>query len=128
MSRLNCPSCILYLSVCLFSLQLVKCLPAQEIKSSFTILQCASKPVDPWLMVKSIACKTLLLWMAVAAHIIHTWITGIPVCPSPSARVITRAHTWNQGNMSQKMGNVGMFYCGFLLVGIKALLKFAFKV
>lgn len=128
MSRLNAPSCIPYLSVCLFSLQLVKCLLAQEIKSSFTILQCASKPVVPLLVVKNIACKTFLPWMAVAAHIIHTWITKIPVCPSPSAHVITRDHTWNRGNMSQKMENVGTFYCGFLCVGIKTLLKFAYKV
>ena len=53
---------------------LMKCLPAQEIKSSSTILQCASKLVVPLLMVKSTACRTLLLWMAVAAQIIHTWI------------------------------------------------------
>lgn len=108
------------------SLQLGKCLPAQEIKSSFTTLQCASKPAVPLLMVKNIACKTLLLWMAVAAHIIHTCVTRIPVCPSPSAHVFTRDHTWNQGNTSQKMENVGMFYCGFLFVGIKALFKFTY--
>ena len=126
MSGLNCLSCINYLSVCLFCLQLVNCLPAQEIKSSFTISQCASKPVVPLLMVKSIACKTLLLWMAVAAHIIHTWIIRILVCPSPNAHVITRDHTWNQGNMSQKMESVGMFYCGFLFMGIKTLLKFLY--
>lgn len=101
----------------------MKCLPAQEIKSSFTTLQCASKLVVPLLMVKSIARKTLLLWMAAAARIIHTWITRIPVCPSPSAHVITRDHTWNQGNMSRKMGNAGMLYCGFFLVGDKSPFK-----
>lgn len=122
-SKLNYLSFIPYLSVCLFSLQLVKYLPAQEIRFSFTISQCASKPVVLLLMVKSIACKTLLLWMAVAAHIIHTWIIRIPVCPSPSAHVITRDHTWNQGNMLQKTENAGMFYCGFLFVGIKVLSK-----
>lgn len=117
MSRPSCPSCIPYLSVCFFSLQAVKHLLAQEIKSSFTILQCASKPVAPLLMVKSIACKALLLWMAVAAHPIHTWITRITVCPSPSAHVITRDHTWNLGSISQKMENAGMFYFGFCLWG-----------
>lgn len=119
MSRPNYPSCIFYLSVWFFPLQAVKRLLAQEIKSSFTTLQCASKPVARLLMVKSIACKTLLLWTAVAAHPIHTWITRITVCPSPSVHVITRDHTWNLGNISQKMENAGMFYFGFLFVGKK---------
>lgn len=123
MSRPNCPSCIPYLSVWVFFLQVAKHLLAQEIKSSFTILQSASKPVVPLLMVKSIACKTLLLWMAVAAHPMHTWITRITVCPSPSAHVITRDHTWNPANMSQKMENAGMFYFGFFFVGKKPFKK-----
>lgn len=129
MSRSNFPSCIPYLSAWFFSLQAAKHLLAQEIKSSFTTLQCASKPVVPLLMVKNIACKTLLLWMAVAAQTIHTWITRITVCPSPSAHVITRDHTWNLGNISQKMENAGMFYFG-LFVEKKALQKLliGFKV
>lgn len=115
MSKPNCLSCIPYLSVWSFSLQAVKHLLAQEIKSSFTTLRSASKPAVPLLMVKSIACKTLLLWMAVAAHPIPTWITRITVCPSPNAHVITRDHTWNLGNISQKMENVGMFYFGLFV-------------
>lgn len=105
----------------------MKCLPAQEIKSSSTILQCASKLVVPLLMVKSTACRTLLLWMAVAAQIIHTWIIRIRVCPSPNAHAITRGHIWNLGNMLQKMENVGMCYCIVLFVGIKTFFKLLFK-
>lgn len=122
-SRFPCTS---FIWVCFFPLQLMKCLLAQEIKSSSTILQCASKPVVPLLMVKSTACKTLLLWMAVAAQIIHTWIIRIRVCPSPNAHAITRGRIWNLGITLQRMESVGMYYCIFLFVGIKPLLKLLF--